>query len=125
MWQEAAMQLNHPDGKKRRGRPPTEPRFDRLSAEQRGVLAAHLRLNRSNLHRYIKISDIMLSRGLGGGELPLRIFKKLSTWLEAHEPTSVDNVFVESRCASSRRYRSHHDTAMIDPDVCPLPALHQ
>jgi hypothetical protein len=65
----------------------------------------------------------MLSRGLGGGELPLRIFKKLSTWLEAHEPTSVDNVFVESRCASSRRCRSYHDTAMIDPDLMSAPCL--
>jgi hypothetical protein len=81
------MQLSHPEGKRRPGRPPTEPRFDHLSGEQRAALAAHLRLNRSNLHRYIRISDIMLSRGLGGGELPLRIFKRLSAWLEAHEPT--------------------------------------
>jgi hypothetical protein len=51
------------------------------------ALSAHLQLNRSNLHRYIRISDIMLSRGLGGGELPFRIFKRLSAWLEAHEPT--------------------------------------
>jgi hypothetical protein len=83
MWQEAAMQLSHPDGKRRPGRPRTEPRFNRLSAEQRAAMAVHLQLNRSNLHRYIKISDIMLSRGLGGGERPIRVFKKLSAWLEA------------------------------------------
>jgi hypothetical protein len=63
------MHLGDRTGKRRRGRPRTEPRFDRLSAEQRAALSAHLQLNRSNLHRYIKISDIMLSRGLGGGEL--------------------------------------------------------
>jgi hypothetical protein len=49
------------EGKRRPGRPRTEPRFDRLSAEQRAALAAHLQLNRSNLHRYIRISDIMLA----------------------------------------------------------------
>jgi hypothetical protein len=80
------MHLDDRIGKRRVGRPHTEPRFDRLSAEQRAALAVHLRLNRSNLHRYIKISDIMLSRGLGGGELPLRIFKKLSAWLDSRKP---------------------------------------
>jgi hypothetical protein len=82
------MHLSYRTGKKRRGRPRTESRFDRSSEVQRAALAAHPQLNRSNLHRYIKISDIMLSRGLGGGELPRRIFKRLGVWLEAHEQTA-------------------------------------
>jgi hypothetical protein len=64
------------------------PNRDSTACRQNSAraLSAHLQLNRSNLHRYIRISDVMLSRGLGGGELPFRIFKRLSAWLEAHEP---------------------------------------
>jgi hypothetical protein len=53
------------------GRAPNR-RSSACQRRRRAALAAHLQLNRSSLHRYIRISDIMLSRGLRGGELPLR-----------------------------------------------------